>query len=229
MCGSLLPPARNTPSTGNPANVLQQVSNLASLASVARGGCVRPTTPRSLFFFHASSMSPCTATIKVSGFLGGASGLRGPCAAHTEILGSTISGYCDTWRIRIPDCPGICCRWPFYLPGSDPSQNSCALTFLPASSKSPLFLWRPFYNDTVLSSCDLAYSFDSLRRYSDQLGLEPRTSNESCPGRCSIHLKLKTRDFQLRPCSISKNLMVPGLEPGKSHEVGTTFTPPSNS
>ena len=40
MCGPLLPPARNTPSTGNPANVLQQVSNLASLASVARGGYV---------------------------------------------------------------------------------------------------------------------------------------------------------------------------------------------
>jgi hypothetical protein len=90
-----------------------------------------------------SSMSPCTATIKVSGFLGGASGPRGPFAAHAGILGSTISGYCDTWRIRIPDCPGICYRWPFYLPGSDPSQNSCALTFLPASSKSPMFLWRP--------------------------------------------------------------------------------------
>jgi len=76
MCGSLLPPARNTPSTGKPANVLQQVSNLASLASVARGGYVLPTTLRSLFFFHVSSMSPCTATIKVSGFLGGASGPR---------------------------------------------------------------------------------------------------------------------------------------------------------
>lgn len=73
----LFPPARNTLSTGNPANVLQQVSNLASLASVARGGYVLPTTLRSLFFFHASSMSPCTATIKVSGFLGGASGPRG--------------------------------------------------------------------------------------------------------------------------------------------------------
>lgn len=171
MCGSLLPPARNTPSTGNPANVLQQVLNLASPAPVARGGYVRPTTLRNLFFFHASSMSPCTATIKVSGFLGGASGPRGPCAAHAGILSSTISGYCDTWRIRIPDCPGICYRWPFYLLGSDPNQNSCALTFLPASSKSPMFLWRPFSNDTVLSLCDLAYSFDRFRDYSDQLGL----------------------------------------------------------
>ena len=162
MCGSLFPPARNTLSTGNPANVLQQVSNLASLASVVRGGYVLPTTLCSLFFFHASSMSPCTATIKVSGFLGGASGPRGPFAAHAEILDSTISGYCDTWRIRIPDCPGICYRWPFYLPGSDPSQNSCALTFLPTSSKSPLFLWRPFYNDTVLSHCDLAYSLTAF-------------------------------------------------------------------
>lgn len=52
---------------------------------------------------------------------------------------------------------------------------------------------------TVLSHCDLAYSFDSFRRCSDQLGLEPRTSNEGCPGRCSIQLKLKTRDFRLRP------------------------------
>ena len=66
MCGSLLPPTRNTPSTGNPANVLQQVLNLASPAPVARGGYVRPTTLRNLFFFHTSSMSPCTATISNS-------------------------------------------------------------------------------------------------------------------------------------------------------------------
>ena len=54
MCGSLFPPARNTPSTGKPANVLQKGSNLASLASVSRGGYVLPTTLCSLF----SSMCP---------------------------------------------------------------------------------------------------------------------------------------------------------------------------
>ena len=51
MCGSLFPPARNTLSTGTPANVLQQVSNLASLASVVRGGYVLPTTLRSRDWF----------------------------------------------------------------------------------------------------------------------------------------------------------------------------------
>lgn len=92
------------------------------------------------------------------------------------------------------------------------------------------FIGKHFKFKTVLSHCDLAYSFDRFRDYSDQLGLEPRTSNEGCPGRCSSHLKLKTHDFQLRPYSISKNSsMVPGLEPGKSHTVGTTFTSPSNS
>lgn len=205
MCGSLFPPARNTLSTGKPANVLQQGSNLASLASVARGRYVKPTTLRSLFFFHVSSMSPCTATIKVSGFLGGASGPRGPFAAHAGILSSTISGYCTHAGFGPSTAPAFAAGGRFST-RVRPGPNSCVLTFLPTSSKSPLFLWRPFLNDTVLSHCDLAYSFDSLRRYSDQLGLEPRTSNEGCPGRCSIHLELKTRDFQLRPYSISKKI-----------------------
>ena len=165
-----VPPARNTPSTGNPANVLQRGSNPASLASVARGGYVLPTTLRSLFFFHVSSMSPCIATIKVSGFLGGASGPRGPFAAHAGILSSNISAYCTHAGFGPSTAPAFATGGRFST-RVRPEPNSCVLTFLPTASKSPLFLWRPFYNDTVLSLCDLAYSFDSLRRYSDQLGL----------------------------------------------------------
>lgn len=78
------------------------------------------------------------------------------------------------------------------------SNYTTQLVFLPCVQYVAVHCDNFKFN-TVLSHCDLAYSFDRFRDYSDQLGLEPRTSNEGCPGRCSIQLELKTRDFRLRP------------------------------
>ena len=125
MCGSLFPPARNTPSTGKPANVLQQVSNLASLASVARGGYVLPTTLRSLFFFHVSSMSPCIATISNSKCL---ASLVVP-AAHGVLAQPTqkysVQAFQPTVRMRDSDprLPRHLLPVAVFPPGCDPSQT----------------------------------------------------------------------------------------------------------
>lgn len=120
-----VPPARNTPSTGKPANVLQQVSNLASLASVARGGYVLPTTLRSLFFFHVSSMSPCIATISNSKCL---ASLVVP-AAHGVLAQPTqkysVQAFQPTVRMRDSDprLPRHLLPVAVFPPGCDPSQT----------------------------------------------------------------------------------------------------------
>ena len=115
----------------------------------------------------------------------------------------------------------VSCIFPISFSGSPLSKRGTSCAWL------GYFIGKHFKFKTVLSHCDLAYSFDSLRRYSDQLGLEPRTSNEGCPGRCSSHLELKTRDFRLRPCSISKRFdgarFRTGKIPRSGHHLYTTI------